>query len=717
MLRDWPPWTQSLNALRSAFKRIASWRASDKQSLAGRLAAMLLLGMLVIFAIAMVGLWWTSSRLLEDSLKKQALQWIAELDELGTPQYAARGGRHLAAIDRRLKNFPEIAFVRYYDPSGERVIGAYGVRAAESAPALTAEQLSAAREPPDADAPYFVGREQGSAGGQYLRIIAPVRVKSIAQDGAFGFRFEGDRRENVRVIGYIDLGIDAAYYRKEFGKSIAFGSSVIAAMLLLALLAGRWLMRRWLAPLAELRVPLERLAQGDTSVQVESRSGHAEIAAIGDAVKRLQRLADHDPLTGLANRTHFARVMELELQRLGRAAGRSALYFVDLDQFKYVNDTLGHAVGDRLLVQVAELLRRRLRETDVISRFGGDEFTVLARDVSPVQAAEMAELINRLVQEARIAEGGRVFTTSCSIGIAMLDGAVHSVTELLAQADMACYAAKSSGRNSFRLYESGNAENLRMGLDFSQSQLIKQAIREDRFQLLYQPMVGLKRADRMYYEVLLRMQGPDAELVLPASFLPAAQHFGLLVDIDHWVIEHSLRALAEFRRRGRDVGFSINLSGQSFEDRSLFGFIQDQLTRNEIAGDKVMFEITEQTAVCGIDRAQQLIQGLMRSGCHIALDDFGAGFSSFSYLKNLPVDFIKIDGSFVQNMAADALDQAMVRSIIDVARTLGKRTVAESVQDAKTVELLTASGVDFMQGYYLGEPSARLTARPLRAVS
>jgi len=678
---------------------------------------MLLLGMLVIYLITNIGLWWASTYLLDNSLRKQAVQWVAELDELGTLHYVFRNRPHLAVIDQRLKNFPEILFVRYYDRQGRRVIAQYGSPPPEVARNLTEEQMHAAQEPPESDAPYPMTRETAGSGPPYLRIIAPLRVKSIARDGAVGFRFKGAGRERVRVVGYIELGLNAAYYSREFNKSMAFGSGLVAFLLLLTLLAGRWLVRHWLAPLVELRVPLERLANGDTSVRVESSGGHAEIAAISKAVEQLQRLAEHDPLTGLVNRARFARIMEMEIVHRSESHTQSALYFVDLDQFKYVNDTLGHAIGDRVLVQVADVLRRRLREVDVVARFGGDEFMVLARDVSASQAAEIANSIIHMVRNERIVDGDHAFNTSCSIGATMMDGARYSVAELLSQADIACYAAKSRGRNIFHFYEPSDQEKQRMSSDLNQSQLLKEALRENGFRMQYQPIVGLGRPKQIYYEVLLRMQNQVQDLVLPSEFLPAADRFGLMVDIDRWVIEHALCALAQFRRDGHNIGFTVNLSGQSFEEPSLFDFIQNHLWRNGLTGTDVIFEITEQSAVRYMDKAQRLIQGLVDIGCRFALDDFGAGFSSFGYLKHLPVDFIKIDGTFVQHMADDVLDQAMVRSIIDVAHTLGKLTVAESVEDARTLKLLRASGADFAQGSYLGKPSEKLLVRSRSAVA
>jgi diguanylate cyclase (GGDEF)-like protein len=687
-----------------------------RPTLVGRLVTLLLAGALVVYVIANIGLWWTSAQLLEDSLEKQAVRWVAELDSLGTPHYLSRGGTpRLTVIEDRIRNFPEIAYVRYYDARGKRVIGAYGRAIPKGQAAVAEDELEKARARVGTETPYVINR--AALSGRYLRVLAPVQVRSIPADGLFDFKLEGDRRENVKVIGFLEVGIDAAYYREAMVRSIVLGSIVVAVLFVLAAIIGRRFIRRALEPLTNLQAPLQRLAGGDIDVKVES-SGDAEIAAIGEALdatiralklrdEALRKLAEHDPLTGLVNRATFSQVLALEMARLKESRTESALYFIDLDQFKYVNDTLGHAAGDRLLVQVAELLRSRLRENDVVSRFGGDEFTVLVRDVARAGAVEVAASVNQIIREAVVVGADHTFGVNCSIGITMLRGDGHSIEDLLSQADMACHGAKSRGRNRYQMFEPEDEDRLRMSTDIGWSQLIKLGIRENRFRLHYQPILSMNGSGREYYEVLLRLPR-GGELVMPSVFLPVAQRFGMLAEIDHWVIRNALAALAAFRAPGRDVTFSINLSAQGFEDASLLPLIREQLERHKVPGSAVVFEITEQTAVRYLDRTQELIRGLIDIGCRFALDDFGSGFSSFSYLKNLPVEFVKIDGAFVENMSRDPIDQTMVRSIIQVAKALGKQTIAEFVQDEKTVNLLRGSGADYVQGNFVGMPLEKL---------
>ncbi|MEK9134473.1 MAG: EAL domain-containing protein, partial [Pseudomonadota bacterium] len=449
------------------------------------------------------------------------------------------------------------------------------------------------------------------------------------------------------------------------------------------------------------------------------RAKDKEIAVIGDALnttinalkqrdEMLRKMAESDPLTGLVNRSYFARALEEEIEHVTRDGAESAVYFIDLDKFKQINDTYGHAAGDKLLIRVAELLKSQVREKDVVSRLGGDEFTVLARNISRDDAMDLANSFNKILREMHITEGEQTFGINCSIGIAMISPGRHTADEMLSHADAACFASKSQGRNCYHMYEERGDSKTEIAMDTGWFKRIQQAIKEDKFVLVYQPIIDNVDSGKECYEVLLRMPGPNGELVLPSTFLPMAQRFGLMTDIDHWVIVHAMKALADFRAAGREIIFSINLSGQSLEDMSLLQLVKDQMMLNQLPPGCVIFEFTEQSALRHLENAKRLIQGLADTGCRFALDDFGTGFSSFVYLKNLPVDFIKIDGSFVNSMAQNSVDETMVLSIIHIARLFGMKTIAEFVPDEKTVAMLKKSGVDYMQGYFVGVPSERL---------
>ena len=705
-----------------ALRRL-KFRRGGERSLADRLMGLLLLATAFMYITINAGLWWTSARMIDDSLARQAERWVAEFDDLGTPLFVSRGGQQLVRVDERIKNFPEIAYVRYFDARG-RLLGSYGSAPPKSI--ATDEDRRAAAEAALTEGRRYV-IERGISPGGVARVVAPVSVRAIRADGLFGISLAEVPSESVKVVGYLEFGLDGAAYREAFVRSMQLGGLVIALVFALALVAGRRLILRALAPLRALQMPLARLAQGETDVQV-APAGDREIAAIGSALnvtitairqrdEELRRLAENDPLTGLVNRGSFMRELENERERLAATGGHSAVMFFDLDQFKYVNDTLGHAVGDRLLMQVANVLRGRTRGSDVVSRFGGDEFLVLARDAGVTEASALARSLNEIMRDFSLVEGGHAVTVNFSIGITVFDGRTSSNEEILAQADMACYAAKTRGRNRFQVYQPGEEERARMTTDIGWSQLVKEAIRDDRFRLVYQPIEDVRPGAVEHYEVLLRLPTDSGEVVMPSVFLPVAQRFGLLAEIDRWVISHALQTLAAFRAEGRNICFSINLSAQGLEDAALLELVGELLQQHRLPPEAVVFEITEQTAVRYLDHARHVLQGLVALGCRLALDDFGKGFSSLSYLKHLPVEFIKIDGAFVCNLGDDPIDQAMVRAIVQVAQALGKRTIAEFVQDARAVQLLREAGVDYLQGYFIGRPAEELPLLPLVAAS
>jgi diguanylate cyclase (GGDEF)-like protein len=695
-----------------------------ERSLVGRLVGLLLLGSVAVYLIVNIGLWWTSSRLIDDNLEKQAVRWLAELDELGTPLYASHDGKYVANIDKRIKHFPEVAFIRYYDASGTKVLGEYGEKHDADVPLLTPQQLAILARPASAERNYLVDRSLLRGG--YLRFISPIRIKSINSGGLLNFSLDNEKAENVKIVGYLDLSIDSDYYKEQLISSMTSGSLFIALLLMIGLIFGTRIIRRALAPLTALQVPLARLARGETDVEVE-RAKDAEIAVISDALnttisalkqrdEMLRKMAESDPLTGLVNRSYFARVLEEEIEYVTQNGIESAVYFIDLDKFKQVNDMHGHAAGDRLLIRVAELLKSQVSEKDVVSRLGGDEFTVLARGISREVALNLASSFNKVMSGSRVTEGEHIFSVNCSIGIAMVSPGRHTPDEILSHADTACFASKSQGRNCFHVYEDRDESKTEIAVDTGWFKRIQEAIREDQFVLVYQPIIDNIDSGKECYEVLLRMPGPNGELLLPSTFLPVAQRFGLMTDIDRWVIVHAMKALADSRVAGREMIFSINLSGQSLEDKSLPQLVKDQITLNRLPPGSVIFEITEQSALRHLENAKRLVQELQATGCRFALDDFGTGFSSFVYLKNLPVDFIKIDGSFVNSMAQNSIDETMVLSIIHIARSLGMKTIAEFVPDEKTIVMLKASGVDYVQGFYVGMPSERLPLN-LRVVS
>ncbi len=435
--------------------------------------------------------------------------------------------------------------------------------------------------------------------------------------------------------------------------------------------------------------------------------------------------ANHDPLTKLPNRGYFERVLEDEMNRLVRSEEFSALVFLDLDRFKYVNDTAGHAAGDQLLIEISQQLRARLRESDVLARLAGDEFGVLLRNVQPERVLAAAEGFRQILGDYRFVYGGHQFPVNGSLGATVLGREPLSPGELLAHADLACHIAKGKGRNQTHLYQPEADANVAVHLDLGWSARLQDALKNNGFLLHFQPIVPVSRVaptgtDPMlavadggaYHETLVRLVDPQGGIIFPGSFLPMAERFNLVRQLDIWVIAAAMRSLVKLRADGRPATtLSINLSGHSLDAEQLVDEVRQLLAHHQIDPGALVFEISESHALANLTAANRLINELRDLGCRFALDDFGAGFSSFHHLKHLPVDFVKIDGQFIQGMANDQIDRAIVASINDVAHSFGKRTIAESVEDRQVFELLRAIGVDYVQGYYIGRPSAEMVGR------
>lgn len=431
----------------------------------------------------------------------------------------------------------------------------------------------------------------------------------------------------------------------------------------------------------------------------------ADISERQAMMEHLRAQAEHDDLTGLHNRSFFLQEIERVVERARRSRQVSTLLYIDLDNFKYVNDTLGHMAGDRLLIEIGGLLRKRARRSDLIARLGGDEFTMLLYDTHADEAQAIAEAFRKTLADYRFRHSGDQLDIGCSIGVASITGDSRSPQEVLSRADFACHLAKREGRNRVHVFEVKDEANVAaMSLDMGWSRRIKDAIEHDQFVLVAQPVVDTRTKQVAAYEVLLRLLDERGEFIMPNGFLPSAERFGLATDVDRWVIVHALHALAPLIQGHPGLRFSINLSGQTLSEPDVCSLIITELRRCKVDPSALTFEVTETVAIANMLQAETFLGKLKEIGCSTALDDFGAGMSSFAYLRELPVDFVKIDGRFVRNMAVNIVDQAMVRAMNDIAHALGKRTVAEFVEDEECFRLLSEYGVDYAQGLHLGRP-------------
>jgi diguanylate cyclase (GGDEF)-like protein len=428
-----------------------------------------------------------------------------------------------------------------------------------------------------------------------------------------------------------------------------------------------------------------------------------EEAERNEAQMRFQ--ASHDALTGLHNRHEFERGAERLIEATQQDQGEHALCFMDLDQFKVVNDTCGHIAGDELLRQLSVVLQDAVRASDTLARLGGDEFGILMEQCSLRQAHRTATQIQRNIQDFQFSWEGETFQIGVSIGLVAIDETTASVTELLKHADAACYIAKDMGRNQIQVYNPDDTILERRHGEMQWVARINQALEKNRFTLYAQAIEPLGKSADMHYELLLRMIEEDGEIIPPAKFLPAAERYDLMHKLDVWVVEEALSLMTSNPAFIDDVNFiSINLSGQSLTHTKFLNSVITRIEALDFAPEKICFEITETAAISNLRAATEFINRLKNLGCHFALDDFGSGLSSFGYLKNLPVDYLKIDGVFVKDVAEDPIDHAMVKSINDIGHVMGMKTIAEFVETDAIRTMLQALRVDYAQGYDIGKP-------------
>lgn len=706
-----------------ALSQLRPPRRGGKRVLINEILSLQIVITSIIGALAIAGLYWGGQWVLQDNYSRWALQWTEELNELGAPLYLPNDDEAVLRLESFIHKYPEIDRVSYYQPDGSVLFSIQNSteEIAEQVP-LAEDLLTDLTYLVGAEAPYIM--ETSFMNARAFEILAPVWTETIASDGLFSFDL-GDEKSpsSADLVGFVGLELDFSLFHNRLLTNIKIAISILLVLLVVSGMLGRRYLARALTAISDLQQPIAELAKGNLAVAFKPAE-HREISeivealestasALGERDARLLRLANHDGLTGLFNRRRLVEELKKEVDNVTVNESSGALLFIDLDQFKYVNDTCGHPAGDRLIRKVADQLKRTVGEHGIVARFGGDEFAVLVGNVGKNRARRLAERILEDMRRLAHVEDGNIFHVHCSIGIAMLELDRFDHDELIAQADIACREAKENGRNRLRFYSMSEREAEKIVADVGWVSKLRDAIDKDDFSLRFQPIVEIATGRITHHEVLLRLKADDNKTIAPDAFLPAAVRFGLMGEIDSWLVANAIRVLAEYRQERPDLRFSINLSANAFESDDLTGLIQSHLAKNNLPPQAVIFEITESLAVRHLTHVEKQIASLRTLGCELALDDFGTGYSSFGYLQRLPVDYIKIDGCFIRDLINNPVDQKMVRLIGEIGQEAGMRTIAEYVQGGPTLALLGDLGIDLAQGYFIGRPTAVPTTKSM----
>ena len=707
----------------AAIATLRSLKRPRKRVLINEILSLQILITAIIGALAIAGLYWGGQWVLQDNYSRWAMQWTEELNELGAPLYLPDDDEVLLRLESFIDKYPEIDRVTYYRENGSVMYSIFNGQAdrqrADNLRRDTARELIALV---GTETPYQI--ESSLANARAFVILAPVWTESIESDGLFDFDLALDSdRKSVELIGFVGLNLDFMLFHNHLLTNIKIAISILLALLIISGFLGRRTLQRALSAISDLQQPIAELAKGNLSVKFKPAE-HREISeivealestasALGERDARLLKLANHDVLTGLFNRRRLVDELKKEIDNVTVNEISSALLFIDLDQFKYVNDTCGHPAGDRLIRKVADQLKRTVDDKGIVARFGGDEFAVLANGINKRTAKKLAQKVLEDMRRLAHIENDNVFHVHCSIGIAMITSDKFDHDEIFAQADIACREAKASGRNRLEFYSMSEREAEKMVADIGWMSKLREAIDNDLFLLRYQPIVQISTGQITHHEVLLRMQGENGKTIAPDAFLPAAVRFGLMAEIDSWVVVNAIAKLAEYRKERPNLRISINLSANAFETQDLTELVRANLDEHGVPANSVVFEITESLAVRHLGYVEQQIASLRKLGCELALDDFGTGYSSFSYLQRLPMDYIKIDGCFIRDLVKNPVDQKMVRLIGEIGREAGMKTIAEYVQNGPALSLLGELGIDYAQGYYIGRPAATPSKRTM----
>ena len=670
----------------------------------------------LIGALAIASLYWGGQWVLQDNYGRWALQWTDELNELGSPLYLASSGEDLFQLESFVSRYPEIDRVAYFDSTGVAMFSVGTEDGIESVANLSKSALQDAIAVVGSDQPYLMST--GILDPQRFKILAPVWKESIPEEALFDFDPTAvEQTTKTELLGFVSINLDFVLFHDRLLANIKGAIFVLLALLIAFAFYGRRALRNALSSISNLQKPIEELAKGNLSVKFAPAEHHeiAEIvkalettaSALSDRDAELLKLANHDSLTGLFNRRRFLEELRHEIKSVKQTRHESALFFIDLDQFKYINDACGHPAGDRLIRKVADELLRSVGPEDTVARFGGDEFIILVRRTDLAGAQAVAETILTNMRQMAHIEDERVFHVHCSIGMTMLSGEDLHHDDLINQADIACREAKSGGRNRLHVFKQSADAEQQASADLGWMNRLRKAVDNDGFELRFQPINCINTGKTMHHEVLIRLRNDDGKIVLPDAFLPSAVRFGLMSEIDFWVIRNVARAWARESTSDNHLRLAINLSANAFENDNLATYIEETFKTYDVPPSSIIIELTESLAIRRPLHVDQQITALRALGCQFALDDFGTGYSSFSYLQKLHFDFIKIDGAFVRDLPDNPVDQKMIKLIAEIGREAGMKTIAEYVRNAETIELLAELGVDLAQGFYVGRPAKR----------
>lgn len=564
-----------------------------------------------------------------------------------------------------------------------------------------------------------------------LVYYAPItRTEVVVDDFSPVGGRAGAASRPTRLLGWVGLEVSRSATVKSQRDAIVRSLLILLAGLSVSFYLAWRIGRQITRPILALTHTVSRIGEGHLEERVV-QSGKAELgvlqrgvnhmaahlqamqgqmqAKIDQATARLVYQASHDALTGLINRREFEQRLERARMSALEQGREHALCYMDLDQFKVINDSCGHAAGDELLRQIALLLKGKLRERDTLARLGGDEFALLLENCSIDDALEVADGFRSEVQRFRFKWGDRIFAVGMSVGMVAINADSGTAASLMSAADAACYVAKDRGRNQIHLYESRDSDLVRHRGEMQWVTRIQRALEENRLSLSWQEIRRTNAAPEpgtRHVELLLRMVDDDGGEILPMAFIPAAERYSIMPALDAWVVEETLRLCKRYLKSTCEVHclFAVNLSGASLKDPTFRKTLLAQLQQNPDLGPHLCFEITETAAIGNLGVVNGFIDAMRGFGCSFALDDFGSGLSSFTYLKNLRVDYLKIDGAFVRDIATNAIDRSMVEAIHRIGHQMGLQTVAEYVESEEILSLLREIGVDYAQGSAVRRP-------------